>query len=258
MPQPLVTILVTMTRAWVVEEFMVQLNALETDPSRTDLVLIVDSADRKIPALVLEHLDAGRFRNIVKVQNRNIVNERSPKVRRSRIAWVLNRAKVMIGETDYVLGLEDDTDFPPRTLKEFLAIAKDTADFGIVSGIQVGRWGCTMVGIWRADQLTKPERLWTVAPGRGIQRVDATGFYCFLTPTELFKSVNHAWGDPAGPDVHYGLELRKRGYRVLADWDVPCGHRTEKGTLRPSDVDIKQIRFQKDGGTWRRVRAFPI
>ena len=250
MKQPITTILATLTRYWTTAMFINNINQLKCDPGRTELVLIIDNSDERIAKLISDNLHRKGYRNLIVEFNDHIPDDKSVRVRRDRIAEVMNQAKGLIGDTEFVFGLEDDTTFPHRTMEKFLRFAGNTKDFGFITGIQVGRHGFPHVGAWKTDNYSDPKKIWSIPRFRGITNIDAGGFFCFLTPTSLFKSVDHSWKEPLGPDVNYGLIIKRRGFLCFADWDIECGHMT---ILSPSDRSIRTLGFAKNDNKWSKI-----
>lgn len=69
-------------------------------------------------------------------------------------------------------------------------------------------------------------------PKDGIEMIDAGGFYCYLTKFESFmKHEFEPYLQVLGPDVNYGLALRKTGSTNYVDWSIKCEHYDQKGQL---------------------------
>ena len=172
--------------------------------------------------------------------------------RRDRIANVHNVAKEMLGDTDVVFSFEDDTVLPPNALTRLLRSLGEGV--GLVSGIEVGRHINQYLGAWhiKGDPADPHyyESLLDYKSRPVVKEVDATGFYCFVTPTELYKSVEHQWKMPLGPDVFYGLELRRRGLKNLINTNLACGHKHREETLYPHD-QLKQWQISKRAENWK-------
>lgn len=171
--------------------------------------------------------------------------------RRDRITKIHNQFKEHIGGSHFVFGFEDDTILPDDPVTKLVqTYSEEPTNVGYVEGVQVGRWGFPYVGAFIADDLYNPTQLRSLTLSEmDIEEIDGGGFYCFLTPTKLYKSVEHKWAEPAGPDVHYGMELRRKGYTCLIDWDVVCGHNTPKKILWPSSKTA-QVKLQLKEGKW--------
>lgn len=251
-----ITLLCTFTRHWAVEPWLDCLDGLEIDEENTEVVFVVDIDDDRITKPLHEFLAKHNYKTShVIVNSEHEPSEIRINTRRDRIAEVLNQAKEFIGNTDFVFGLEDDTLFPPDALKKLLKIA-DKPKFGYAEGVQVGRWGTKMIGAWLADDLDEPHEFMTLLPPKikKIQKIDAGGFYCFLTPTSLFKQVEHSWRDPLGPDAYYTMELGRMGYDRFIDWTLECGHHDHGIVLMPTRDDLQTAWYRLQNDKWEFSR----
>ena len=77
--------------------------------------------------------------------------------RRQRIADIHNEIRGLLNKGDYILLLEDDTLFPTNSLKTLLKQASQTPNFGVLSAIQLGRWGYKHIGAWDFDDIYDPD-----------------------------------------------------------------------------------------------------
>mgnify|MGYP006143716601 CR=1 FL=1 len=150
---------------------------------------------------------------------------------------------------DLVWQVEGDCDLPEDCLERLLLHydkLKDD-DFGYVSGIQVGRHGIYCLGAWHNftdDSFESIDYKLT-----GLQRVDATGFYCLLAPTDVWLSGKCEWTDePWGPDVNWGLSIPGKKY---VDMDLHIGHIVSRGVIRPDGISTCNVRFEKRDGKWK-------
>lgn len=179
--------------------------------------------------------------------------------RRSRITAVFNHAqnKVHRFRDDFIFTVEDDTVIYPNTLIRLMDDWRDLTEagykIGLVSGVQVGRWGFKYVGAWHADN---PHDLRCLSTAQyrpsGLQQIDTTGFYCFLTTYHNFVSVENTFGQ-FGPDVYFGLELRKQGLINYIDWGIIAGHVSPGGILVPGE-DCVIVRYERPGSEWIRTK----
>jgi len=79
--------------------------------------------------------------------------------------------------------------------------------------------------------------------------------YCVLTKRSNY--VNHDFrpfgNNELGPDAHWGLELRKAGYKNYADFGVWVEHRLpDSRVLTRANTTIIAARLTKDVGGWRQ------
>lgn len=247
-----VSVVVTVSREECVDMVVDQLREIAAGPYQAEVILAIDN--RRIKRMqLLADVEAMGFRNVqVYVTEPPSRPANSVVSRRKRIAMIRNATKELIGGSQFVFSFEDDTIIPERAVESLMKAYEESAEqVGVVSGVQIARWGRQYCGLWNIDQLDGPERYESVALKQsGVEAVDTTGFYCYLTPTQFYKDVEYGWQAPLGPDVDYGLKLRRRGMTNLVDWSVVCGHLSGDRVLWP-DKDTKQLAFVKDGHRWK-------
>lgn len=155
-------------------------------------------------------------------------------------------------KTEYVWQLESDSvvdkDCLERLIKLHQKLEAEGNKVGYVSGIQMGRHGLKCVGAWRFKEDGSFRSLnWGA---KGIQTVDGSGFYCLLAKRDVWLKGNADWGgEPYGPDVCFGLSLKKLGYNIYMDTTNWVGHKTEKTILYP-DSGIN-VEFYRDINKWK-------
>jgi len=172
--------------------------------------------------------------------------------RRQRIAENHKKLQEIVKayNPDLVWQVEGDGDYPADTLAKLVThyeVLKGK-DFGYVSGIQVGRHGLYHIGAWKNFTETSFESIDFKL--KGIQEVDATGFYCLLAPTEVWLNGLCEWTDePYGPDVVWGLSINQKKY---VDMDLSIGHIVKNGIILPEHISTCNVRFDKgENGTWK-------
>lgn len=242
---PPITVFCPFTRPYAVKRWFDDLASTDLKPEMTNLVLIVDCHEddggKIIYARIMEEMNRTNFRKFVILRNYDHrVNEANIPIRRQRIVELHEQAKGVISGLDgeYVLGLEDDTVFTNLCVQRLYKPFDDNLQpVGLVSAYEAGRWYNKIIGIWGFDNVNDPKCCWTELPDVGYQNCDATGFYCYLTPTELFTEHQYhtlpeqVWG----PDVNYGLWLRRKGFDCIVDWSQPCGHRDGDVIITPNN-----------------------
>lgn len=222
------------------------LDALGCDAEKTALLTYVDG-DKALYDAVATLTDNSKF------TVKRCIQRKADKVpfgipdRRVRIAQIHNELKPLVGDCQYVFGLEDDTIPPSSALRLLLADYGIAPHAGFISGVEPGRWGVPYIGAWRADDVYEPTKLETLPRGLGIEEIDAGGFYCFLTKREHY--VNHhfkPWnGNVLGPDVDYGLALRREGYKNYADFTVCCKHLQADGKALTMGGPLARVQVNK-------------
>jgi hypothetical protein len=182
--------------------------------------------------------------------------------RRKRIAAHHNQAKDLIEhDTGYVFSVEDDTTFGRQALNQLRKIAISHRAFGMVEGVELGRWGIPYVGAWKADDIYDPKLLTSVLNKYGpnmdtmSENIDAGGLYCALIKADLYKLHTFTSANGLGPDVNLGLELRQLGYENFIAWNVPCTHHFSKNGVEQKltpDTASREVHLVKESDKkWR-------
>jgi len=259
---PIITIFCPWTRPWAVDGWLANLEAVEHDPALTNLCIIVDGDQHLIANTIKKFAEKHAYRSFhVKINEDWHPNEVRLAIRRMRVAEVHNQSKDLINLTDgeYIIGLEDDTVFD--RLKSFDPLLKPLIDdptIGFVEGVQMGRWGASMIGAWEANNPFEPTMIKTLLPATGYQDISAGGFYGYATRRDLY--LNHDYhsssAHPYGPDVVFGLWIRQKGFKCLVDWDTVFGHNDYNKVLYHDDPNIRltQVVYTKSiiNGKWNR------
>jgi hypothetical protein len=252
-----VTIVLPVSRKEHVDAIFARLELLECDRTRTNLLVVVDGPP-DLFVLVRNKVELSKFeqRLCLHFKSTHELRYYDRPSRRLRISDVHNFAKQHIVDCDFVFGLEDDTIFPLTALEKLL---KDYVLYpfaGAIEGVQLGRHGIRHVGGWKVDDPYDPKQVESVAFDSGVTELDAGGFYCFLTPREYY--IKHEFKpfdvNELGPDVDYGLSLRRMGLQNYIDWDVKTIHKSKHGDVPPSPDGLRIVRFRKnDKGRWRQT-----
>lgn len=256
MEQPVITIFCAFTRYWALDQWLSDLASTKHEPSLTNLCFIVDVDEPRIKIRLEKYSRENNYRSFQCVLNENNQpNEVRIAHRRLRIAEVKNQSKELIANADgdYVLSLEDDTVFTDLDVMRLLAPFKNPL-YGFVEGVQCGRWGIKMIGAWRTDNVLNPTRIETLLPSKGIEHIDAGGFYGYFTRKHLYLMASYFADDnPYGPDVHFGLWLRRNGWICAINWDVVFGHNDHNRVLWP-DGKISKVSYNKlpESELWER------
>lgn len=262
---PIITIFCPFTREWAVEPWLEDLGNVEHDPALTNLCFIIDGNHHLIANTLKQYADKHGYRSFhVKINEDYHVNEVRLAIRRQRIAEIKNQSKDLVRRTDgeYIIGLEDDTVFD--RLNNFMQLIQpmiDNPDVAFVEGVQLGRWGANMVGVWLADDNYTPLRIETLQPppkGAGNhEHISGGGWYGYATPRWHYLNAEYHCSstEPFGPDVNYGLWLNGLGKTCLVDWSINFGHRDYNKVMYADDpsVIVANIVFDKDNdGLWKR------
>ena len=266
------TILLPISRAKNIEIMMHQISVMNMMGCDVDILVIADSPlvnESNITEAMKEHSVNSKYKLIGVIKtDLPPVSENNIAQRRRRIADVFNLAKKHIPEdSDLVFCIEDDTltnydDFANlfASYNTFKSVKNSGIKVGIVSGVQVGRWGYRMIGAWIANDgkwAPKTEEIKSLetipyVSNQMYSRVDATGFYCFIVEREAFVS-SEFYASDFGPDVNFGLDLRRKGYVHFVDWSVRVGHMIPTGTLYPEKDTTVVVRYEYEDGKCKRV-----
>ena len=250
---PEVSIIVTITRYWALEKLFECLDNLIVDMD-TELILYLDTDDNRVINIVSDYMDGCKYNVKMSLSGNPAPSEVRIQSRRDRICENHERLKELVSGK-YIFEVEDDTIFPANTLKElYRYIQKDNV--GFIQGVQVGRWGVRMIGAWKVNNLYDPTKIITYPftevnrVGNYVEGIDAGGFYCYMTRADLFKDHKFTWHDDCfGPDVVYGLELKKKGYTNQILWNLICGHNVQNKVLYPNE-SVRQVEYNKINNKW--------
>lgn len=251
-----VTIVLPVSRPDYLRRIFTQLELMKCDRTKVSIFAYVDG-----PMTLFE-----KARNLVvnsKFEQRLCVyrgkgqpNVGSVKRRRKRIADIHNEIKEYLEPTDFVFLLEDDTLIPTNTLEKLLNLYTRRPYAGLISGLQIGRWGFDHLGAWRADDVYEPKQFISIPLAEELEMVDATGLYCCLTKYENYMKFNfEPFKDALGPDVAFGMYLRREGLENFVDHSIKCEHLTKRGSIK-FDREIVQVKLSEveNNKPWRLER----
>jgi glycosyltransferase involved in cell wall biosynthesis len=152
--------------------------------------------------------------------------------RRQRISTIHNQIKGLISDdTDWIFSIEDDGILPANALSWLVNDAQTQRAVGMVTGVELGRWGVPYVGAWKFDNILDPKEVKSMESKVGssdVDEIDACGLYCALIRADLYKQHEFGSGNGLGPDVNLALEIRQLGYKNYIDWFVPVTHITNR------------------------------
>lgn len=190
------------------------------------------------------------------VKSNSIAVAHSIPDRRRHITNIHNQIREIIQDSDYIFSIEDDGILPPQALEKLIKSMKD--DVGLVTGVELGRWGTRYVGAWTVDNIAEPKQVTSVENKTYddfVEEIDACGLYCALIKADLYKSHDFFTNNGLGPDVNLGLYIRQQGYKVLIDWSIHVTHLTFRGH---DQIEIKATDESRvisltllSGSTWK-------
>lgn len=149
--------------------------------------------------------------------------------RREHIANIHNQFTALIGDADWVFSIEDDGILPRNALEELIRSVRP--DTGMVTGVELGRWGVPYVGAWTVDDIFDTKVVTSCenkTPQDLIEPIDACGLYCALIRASLYKNHVFEAHNGLGPDVNLALYMRQAGYQNYINWSIPVTHLTNR------------------------------
>lgn len=256
------TIILPVSRPDYLQKVMNSLEYLECDKDQTNLLVIVDG-DERLYLRTRNLVNGSKFNSRLTVRSKNkapIVNLDIP-TRRRRITSIHNQARELIEDNaGYVFLIEDDTTFNSDALKLLMRTAESQRACGVVTGVELARWGTKYLGVWRVDDIYETntletiENVWPVSPDLKPEPIDASGFYCCLIKTDVYKAHPIHSDNGLGPDVNFGLDLRRLGFENFVVWQVSCTHYgKEMGkeiVLHPSAADSRLKLTRMKNNEW--------
>lgn len=178
--------------------------------------------------------------------------------RRINIVNNHNQIREILTECDWVWSIEDDGLIPDDALEKQVKFVKKHSNVGMVTGVELGRWGNAYVGAWRVDNVLKPEHVDSLpskALEGGIEAIDGCGLYCALIRYEGYKQHTFYTRNGLGPDVNLGLYLRSLDYDNYIDWSIHITHLTHRNNEEvqiPATSEARVVKFTLlSGSTWK-------
>lgn len=179
--------------------------------------------------------------------------------RRWHIVSIHNQIRELIGDCDWVFSVEDDGVLPENALEQLIKTVNEKDDAGMVTGVELGRWGKKYVGAWRVDDINGPKQIVSMESKVGedmVEPIDGCGLYCALIRAESYKTHAFDTRNGLGPDVNLGLYLRKQGYQNYINWNIPVTHltaRMNKEIEIPADSEAQVVTMRLlSGSTWKQ------
>lgn len=243
-----VTIVMPVSRPDYLRRIFAQLDMMPCNKEETNILVYVDG-DHQLYQTARTFTEESKFKEKLCVYRRKgLPNVSHIKFRRMRIAEIHNEIRGILNSGDYVMLLEDDTLIPLNTMEKLLKAYSLHPHAGVISGVQIGRWGINTPGIWRADNPYNIQKIESVLPNQEVpfEEIDASGLYCCMTKLEHYKRINFEPFDSIlGPDVSFGIALRKEGYKNYVDWTLNTSHLTKKGEIKVVLADLQKVIFRR-------------
>lgn len=249
----MITIVLPVSRAEYLDRVLGSLELLECRAENVNIIAIVDGDD-KLFVQTRNKIQDLKFneRLTVKYKNPKPVTKFDIYARRLRIADIHNHIKQYINPCEFIFGVEDDTLLPQNALQEMTTTYLDHPRAGMVQGVEMGRWGVPYVGAWKADDIYSPTVIESLDLGEGVEPVDCGGMYCFMTRYETYMAHEFKTfqKNSLGPDVEFGLELRKAGYENYVNWNVKCSHINNDKIISFKNTVPKKVIIKKHNTKW--------
>ena len=177
--------------------------------------------------------------------------------RRQHIVNIHNQIGEILEDCDWVFSIEDDGILPVNALKQLVSVSKAHKDAGMITGVELGRWGLPYVGAWHVDDVFNPTLVTSLENKTKdpiIEEIDGCGLYCALIRADEYKKHQFTTRNGLGPDVNLGLYLRQQGYENYINWDVHVTHLTSRMNHEieiPATDNSKVVRLRLSrNGTW--------
>ena len=179
--------------------------------------------------------------------------------RRWHIVAIHNQIRELLGEADYVFSVEDDGILPENALERLLEVQNANPDLGMVTGVELGRWGTPYVGAWRVDDIHEPSLVTSMESKVNqalVEEIDGCGLYCALIRADRYKEHKFDTINGLGPDVNLGLFLRQQGHKNYINWAIPITHLTQKMNNEieiPATSESRVVTLRlSNNGVWKQ------
>lgn len=236
------------SRETFLHRIFAQLDMMECDKENTNLLVYVDGT-QELWEKARNFVVNSKFKDKLCVyRKKGLPNINHISSRRKRIAAIHNEMKEIVNYADYVLLLEDDTLVPLNTLKKLLDNYLILPHAGFISAVQIGRWGMTVPGIWSVDNPYQVNKIESLLPDKDVmlKEIDGAGLYCCITTLKNYKSCNFApFENILGPDISFGLHLRREGYKNYVDWSINTDHLTKRGAIKVYNTVLQKLTLTK-------------
>lgn len=257
--KPLITLFAPITRLWTMDRFLKSIDELEIPREETEIVFYIDSNEDKLIKTVRDYLTERKeqYNGVKLYLSGNLPpTETSIKKQRDRIVEMKEKSKMLVSG-DYVFGLEDDTLVPSHAFNKLYEVINNDPDIGYIEGVEAGRHGVKMVGVWRCDNVRSPRFQGTLIPPEELndenrlEQITGGGFYCYMTLGYLYKKLNYRhWAECFGPDVCFVMDVIQEGYKAYVDWSLNVIHMGQSKDILVEKISDVHWERRIDG-VWR-------
>jgi hypothetical protein len=250
----MVTIILPVSRRNHLRKIFSQLEVTKCNRHEVNILTYVDG-DYPLFVEARNLTVASKFNQRLSIfRNKGIPNVGSIYRRRQRIADIHNELKEFITKQndEYVILLEDDTLMPTDGIEKLLSHIRGSVNTALVSGVQIGRWGYSHIGAWKANDIYDTTQIESIPAGEGLQKVEGTGLYCAVMRKSIYLNHNfEPFGKALGPDFNLGIQLTREGYGVYVDHSLKCDHLTPKESIGFHNSKIQIVELKKlENGRW--------
>lgn len=244
------------------------LESLKNQTYKPNNLVVVYDGDAEKFIQVRNKVVEQKYETVLCVQSVNKATADSIPDRRRHITAIHNQIKSLVGECDWIFSIEDDGILPPDALEKLIT-DMNTLELknhvGMITGVELGRWGNPYVGAWRVDDVFNTQRItslisktnedMTQSRDNLVEEMDAAGLYCSLIRADYYKSHAFYTGNGLGPDVNLGIYLRQQGLENYIDWTIHVTHLTFKDGQEveiPATSNSRVVSLQLlSGSTWK-------
>lgn len=199
----------------------------------TSLLVVVDGSNELFLKVHNKVAQIG-LEDVLCVKSRNTFDAPPSAIpqRRQRIAAIHNQIRdIITKDADWIFSIEDDGILPINALSWLVNDVRSQEAVGMVTGVELGRWGVPYVGAWKADDIMDVQKVMSLESKVGssdVEEIDACGLYCALIRADLYKQHVFTADNGLGPDVNMALEFRQLGFKNYIDWFIPVMHLTNR------------------------------
>jgi glycosyltransferase involved in cell wall biosynthesis len=251
---PEYTFTLMFSRPWAMKRYFRMLDELRL-PENIEAVVVIDSNSESMRKFITYKFSSDKRFGGVKIiftGNSRLPEFTNANHRRQRIIdnwhYILSetRGKIILASEDDSLPCKD------AYMKLLKSLTGRQVDF--VQGNIIGRWRANICPAWQIEEQDGvPVKVWNMKEKQeGVDEVMGVGWYCFVAPADVVRKYPMYLDDqlPLGPDVRFGYELYKHGFKLLHRWDVRVEHFGEDFSLLPGRDGTKQRIWTKVGDKW--------
>lgn len=253
-----ITTILPVSRVEYLDRVLESLNNQTVKP--TALIVVFDGSDEQF-IQVRNKIVGLDYQGVRCIKSTNTRPAFAISERRQHIANIHNQIRELLhGDVEWFFSIEDDGILPPNALERLL-IAAQLRKVGMVSGVELGRWGVPYVGAWGVDNIYQPTTVVSMRSRAGedlVEEIDGSGLYCSLIRPHLYLEHQFDSVNGLGPDVNLGLFCKQQGYRNYIDWGILVTHLTNRNGLEMEipATDLTQVVSLSLMGhnTWHQVK----